>query len=36
VEADVPLEVAADGELIGHTPARFTVQPAALRVLTPA
>jgi diacylglycerol kinase family enzyme len=34
VEADTALEVAADGELIGYTPARFTVQPKALTVLT--
>ena len=34
VESDTALEVAADGELIGYTPARFTVQPKALAVLT--
>ena len=35
VEAQVPLEVAADGELIGHTPAQFSVKPKALRVMVP-
>jgi YegS/Rv2252/BmrU family lipid kinase len=35
VEADPPLEVAADGELIGYTPAQFEVVPQALRVLIP-
>ncbi len=33
VEAEETVEVAADGELIGHTPARFEVQPGALSVL---
>ena len=33
VEGDIPLEVAADGELIGFTPARFAVQPKALKVV---
>lgn len=35
VEADPPIPVAADGELIGHTPARFQVVPQALRILIP-
>ncbi len=35
VEADLPLEIAADGELIGHTPALLEVVPQALRVLIP-
>jgi diacylglycerol kinase (ATP) len=35
VDADSALEVAADGDLIGHTPARFTVRPKALRVCVP-
>ncbi len=34
VEARESLEVAADGELIGHTPARFEVLPGALSMLT--
>ncbi len=34
VEGDTALEVAADGELIGHTPARLTVQPKALSVVS--
>jgi YegS/Rv2252/BmrU family lipid kinase len=33
VEGDTALEVAADGELIGYTPARFVVLPKALRVM---
>lgn len=32
LDADVPLEIAADGDLIGHTPARFVVRPKALQV----
>nr|WP_241758988.1 lipid kinase [Pyxidicoccus parkwaysis] len=36
VEADPVQEVNADGELIGHTPMRFEVAPAALRVYAPA
>lgn len=32
VEADTSLEVAADGELIGYTPARFVVERRGLRV----
>jgi diacylglycerol kinase (ATP) len=35
VESDPPIEVQADGELIGHTPARFEVVPHALKVLIP-
>ncbi len=35
VEADQPLEVAADGDLIGHTPARFLVRAKALQVRSP-
>lgn len=35
VEADPPMEVQADGELIGHTPAQLEVVPRALRVLIP-
>lgn len=35
VETSPPVDVAADGDLIGHTPAVFTVRPAALRILTP-
>lgn len=35
VECSVPLAVHADGEPVGTTPARFRVQPQALRVLTP-
>lgn len=33
IETDEPLEVAADGDLIGHTPARIEVRQKALRVL---
>lgn len=35
VESESPIEVAADGELIGHTPARFVVRPKTLSVVTP-
>jgi len=35
VEADPPIEVQADGEIIGHTPAQFEIVPQALRVLVP-
>jgi YegS/Rv2252/BmrU family lipid kinase len=35
VDAQAPLEVAADGDLIGHTPAQFSVKPKALQVLVP-
>jgi diacylglycerol kinase family enzyme len=34
VEADPPVEVQADGEILGHTPAQFEVMPQALKVLT--
>lgn len=33
IQAEAPLEVAADGELIGYTPAVFEVAPKALRTL---
>jgi diacylglycerol kinase (ATP) len=33
VDADPPIEVEADGELIGHTPAQFEVVPQALKVM---
>lgn len=36
VEAEPPQDVNADGELIGHTPMRFEIAPAALRVYVPA
>jgi diacylglycerol kinase (ATP) len=36
VEAEPPQDINADGELIGHTPVRFEVAPAALRVYAPA
>jgi diacylglycerol kinase family enzyme len=35
VETDPPIEVEADGELIGRTPVQFDVRPQALRVLVP-
>ena len=35
VEASPPIPVAADGEIIGQTPAQFEVVPQALRVLVP-
>ncbi len=35
VDTDTPLEVAADGDLIGYTPARFIVRPKALPVRVP-
>lgn len=35
VESPATLPVEADGELIGHTPVRFTILPRALRVLAP-
>ncbi len=35
VAADPPLAVAADGELIGHTPAQMEVAPKALKILIP-
>jgi diacylglycerol kinase family enzyme len=33
VETDAPIEVVADGDLVGFTPARFEVRPKALQVL---
>lgn len=33
VDAAPPLDIAADGDLIGHTPAQITSKPGALRVL---
>jgi YegS/Rv2252/BmrU family lipid kinase len=35
IDADDALEIAADGELIGKTPARIEVRPGALRVMVP-
>jgi len=35
VHPDPPSEVAADGDIIGHTPARFEIRPGALRILVP-
>lgn len=35
VETPKPVDVAADGELIGYTPARLQVKPLALQVLVP-
>jgi diacylglycerol kinase (ATP) len=35
IEADPPIEVHADGDFIGFTPARFEVRPTALRLLMP-
>ncbi len=35
VEADPPIEVEADGELIGYTPVQFEVVPQALQMLIP-
>ncbi|HLH53759.1 MAG TPA: diacylglycerol kinase family protein [Verrucomicrobiae bacterium] len=35
ITSDTPLDVAADGELIGQTPVRISVLPSALRVITP-
>jgi YegS/Rv2252/BmrU family lipid kinase len=35
VETDPPIEVQADGDLLGHTPGRFEVRPQALRLLVP-
>jgi len=35
IETEPPIEVAADGDLIGYTPARFQVRPRALTVLVP-
>jgi YegS/Rv2252/BmrU family lipid kinase len=36
IRTDPPLEIDADGELVGHTPARFRIAPGALAVLAPA
>lgn len=36
IDADPPMRFSSDGELLGQTPIRFTIRPAALRVLTPA
>jgi diacylglycerol kinase (ATP) len=36
VDAEPPQDINADGELIGHTPVRFELAPAALRVYVPA
>jgi len=33
IHSDPPIEVAVDGDLVGHTPARFEVLPRALAVL---
>jgi len=35
VESDPPIEVQADGDFIGNTPAEFQIRPQALRVLVP-
>ncbi len=35
VDADVPLPVEMDGELVGATPARFVIEPRALRLRVP-
>lgn len=35
VETETAVDVQADGESIGHTPARFQVRPGALRMLVP-
>jgi diacylglycerol kinase (ATP) len=35
IDADPVSEVAVDGDIIGQTPARFEVRPAALRVVVP-
>ena len=35
VDAQTPLEVAADGELLGWTPASFSIKPKAIQVLVP-
>lgn len=36
VDAELPLEVAVDGELVGHTPARFEVKPRVLSLFANA
>jgi len=33
IETDFPVKVAADGDLVGHTPASFEVKPKALQVV---
>ncbi len=33
IDSRPPLEIAADGDIIGHTPAKIAVKPGALRVL---
>lgn len=35
IETEPPIEIAADGDLIGYAPARFQVRPHALTVLVP-
>jgi diacylglycerol kinase (ATP) len=35
VEADPPMEVEMDGDLVGRTPATLQIQPGAIRVLAP-
>jgi YegS/Rv2252/BmrU family lipid kinase len=35
VQADTPLPIQADGELVGSTPAHFSIAPAVLRVIVP-
>ena len=35
VEAEEPVKVSVDGEVVGRTPARFTLLPRALRVRCP-
>ncbi len=35
IETETPIEVAADGDVIGFTPARFQVVPRALRLVVP-
>jgi len=36
IEATEPIEIAADGDLVGHTPALIAVKPRCLRVLVPS
>lgn len=33
IDTALPVDIAADGDLIGHTPAQVAVKPGALRVL---
>lgn len=35
LDAGIPVEIAADGEIIGHTPAEIAVKPRALSVIVP-